>query len=131
MIEILAAFGLAMRLIGEGSPELVRIVFLSLDVSLAAAVLACVLGLPLGAAVAVGRFPGRRAVIVAFNALLGLPSVVVGLLVYLMLSRAGPLGSLRRLIERATVEWASREVELTTPYGSDGESVVGAVHEQQ
>ena len=75
-------------------PELRRIVVLSLEVSVAAAVLACALGLPLGAWIAVRRFPGRRAVIVSLNALLGLPSVVVGLAVYLLLSRAGPLGSL-------------------------------------
>ena len=94
MTEILASFGLALRLIGGGSPELLRIVILSLEVSLAAAALACALGLPLGAAVAIGRFPGRRAAIVALNALLGLPSVVVGLVMYLLLSRAGPLGAL-------------------------------------
>ena len=71
-----------------------QIVALSLEVSLAAVLLAAALGLPLGAAVAVGRFPGRRAVIVLLNALMGLPPVVVGLAVYLLLSRAGPLGSL-------------------------------------
>jgi tungstate transport system permease protein len=70
-----------------------QIVALSLEVSLAAVLLATALGLPLGAAVAVGRFPGRRAVIVLLNALMGLPPVVVGLAVYLLLSRAGPLGS--------------------------------------
>src|SRR6185312_3307881 len=56
--------------------------------------LATLIGLPLGAAIAVGRFPGRRAVIVLLNALMGLPPVVVGLMVYLLLSRAGPLGTL-------------------------------------
>ncbi len=71
-----------------------EIVALSLEVSLSAVVLATALGLPLGAAVAVGRFPGRHAVIVLLNALMGLPPVVVGLLVYLLLSRAGPLGQL-------------------------------------
>jgi tungstate transport system permease protein len=71
-----------------------QIVLLSLQVSLAAVLLATALGLPLGAAVAVGRFPGRRAVIVLLNALMGLPPVVVGLVVYLLLSRAGPLGEL-------------------------------------
>src|SRR5688572_32622007 len=71
-----------------------QIVALSLEVSLTAVVLATVLGLPLGAAVAVGRFPGRQAAIVVLNALMGLPPVVVGLLVYLLLSRAGPLGEL-------------------------------------
>jgi tungstate transport system permease protein len=94
MSEILASFALAFRLLAGGDPELWRIVVLSLEVSLAGAVLGCALGLPLGAWVAVRDFPGRRLVIVGLNALLGLPSVVVGLVVYLLLSRAGPLGSL-------------------------------------
>jgi tungstate transport system permease protein len=71
-----------------------QIVALSLTVSLSAVLLASALGLPLGALIAVGRFPGRRAVVVTLNALMGLPPVVVGLIVYLLLSRAGPLGSL-------------------------------------
>lgn len=75
-------------------PELWRIVALSLQVSLSAVGIAMVLGLPLGAALAVGRFPGRDAVVVTLNALMGLPPVVVGLVVYLLLSRAGPLGDL-------------------------------------
>ena len=74
--------------------ELWRIVLLSLAVSLSAVALATIVGLPLGAALAVKRFAGRRAVIVTLNALMGLPPVVVGLLVYLLLSRAGPLGEL-------------------------------------
>jgi len=94
MSDILASFALALRLIAGADAELARIVVLSLEVSLAAAVLACAIGLPLGAWIAVRRFPGRRAAIVSLNALLGLPSVVVGLLVYLLLSRAGPLGAL-------------------------------------
>ena len=69
-----------------------EIVGLSLAVSLSAVALATLLGLPLGAAIAVSRFPGRQAVIVVLNALMGLPPVVVGLLIYLLLSRAGPLG---------------------------------------
>jgi tungstate transport system permease protein len=93
MFEIFASFGLALQLIAGGDAEFLRIVVLSMGVSLASAVLACAIGLPLGAAVAVASFPGRRAVIVVMNALLGLPSVVVGLVVYLLLSRAGPLGS--------------------------------------
>jgi len=67
---------------------------LSLAVSLSAVALATLLGLPLGAAIAVSRFPGRQAVIVVLNALMGLPPVVVGLFIYLLLSRAGPLGEL-------------------------------------
>ena len=94
MSEILASVGLAFRLIGGGDPALWSIVLLSLEVSLAAAVVACALGLPLGGLVAVCRFPGRRVAIVVLNAMLGLPSVVVGLIVYLMLSRAGPLGAM-------------------------------------
>src|SRR3990167_4829674 len=75
-------------------PRLWEIVVLSLQVSLSAVGFAALVGLPLGAAIAVGRFPGRSAVIVLLNALMGLPPVVVGLAVYLLLSRAGPLGSL-------------------------------------
>jgi tungstate transport system permease protein len=93
MFEIFASLWLALGLMVGGDAELARIVVLSLELSLAAAVLGAAVGLPLGALVAIGRFPGRRAVIVFLNALLGLPSVVVGLVVYLLLSRAGPLGS--------------------------------------
>jgi tungstate transport system permease protein len=75
-------------------PELWDIVLLSLQVSLSAVGLAALAGLPLGAAIAVKRFAGRSAVIVLLNALMGLPPVVVGLAVYLLLSRAGPLGGL-------------------------------------
>lgn len=74
--------------------DLWHIVVLSLEVSLSAVLLATLFGLPLGALLAVKRFPGRRGVIVVLNALMGLPPVVVGLLVYLLLSRAGPLGGL-------------------------------------
>ena len=80
-------------LIGLDS-KLVEIVLLSLRVSLSAVAIAALLGLPLGAAIAVSRFSGRQTVIVVLNALMGLPPVVVGLLVYLLLSRAGPLGGL-------------------------------------
>ena len=80
-------------LIGLDS-KLIEIVLLSLGVSLSAVAIAALLGLPLGAAIAVCRFPGRQTVIVVLNALMGLPPVVVGLLVYLLLSRAGPLGAL-------------------------------------
>lgn len=75
-------------------PRLWQIVGLSLAVSLSAVTIATLIGMPLGAAIAVGRFPGRQAVIVLLNALMGLPPVVVGLVIYLLLSRAGPLGEL-------------------------------------
>jgi tungstate transport system permease protein len=75
-------------------PRLWQVVALSLAVSFSAVVLAALLGMPLGAAIAVARFPGRQALIVVLNALMGLPPVVVGLVIYLLLSRAGPLGEL-------------------------------------
>jgi tungstate transport system permease protein len=79
------------------SVELWRIIALSLAVSLSATALAAILGVPLGAALAVWRFPGRGAIVIGANALLGLPPVVVGLALYLLLSRSGPLGGLRLL----------------------------------
>jgi tungstate transport system permease protein len=86
-----------MDLVVSADPRLMEIVVLSLQVSLSAVLIASVVGLPLGAAMAVSRFPGRRTLIVVTNALMGLPPVVVGLLVYLLLSRAGPLGDLGML----------------------------------
>ncbi|MGP6085737.1 ABC transporter permease [Antarctobacter jejuensis] len=88
------ALAVAFALVLSGDPDLIEIVALSLRVSLSATVAACVIGLPLGALVAVTRFRGRGAVLVLMNALMGLPPVVVGLIVYLHLSRAGPLGFL-------------------------------------
>jgi tungstate transport system permease protein len=88
------AFLEALTMIGQLDPKLADIVVLSLGVSLSAVVIAALVGLPFGAAIAVGRFPGRKTLIVVLNALMGLPPVVVGLAVYLMLSRAGPLGPL-------------------------------------
>ena len=87
----------AVLLIGTGDRELWAIVFLSLRVSLTAVALAALVGMPLGAALAVARFAGRPAMIVVINALMGLPPVVVGLLVYLLLSSSGPLGVLQLL----------------------------------
>jgi tungstate transport system permease protein len=89
---MLDAIGSGLALVATLDLRLWEIVGLSLAVSLSAVVLASVIGLPLGAAIAVGRFPGRQAVIVLLNALMGLPPVVVGLFIYLLLSRAGPLG---------------------------------------
>lgn len=92
-----AAFALAFNLIATGNGDLVEIVLLSLRVSISAVLIAAVVGLPLGAFLAIARFPGRGALIVLVNSLMGLPPVVVGLLVYLMLSNAGPLGVLQLL----------------------------------
>jgi len=83
----------ALQLVLSADPTLLAIVALSLTVSLSAVGISAAIGLPMGAAVALLRFPGREATIVALNALMGLPPVVVGLAVYLLLSRSGPLGS--------------------------------------
>jgi tungstate transport system permease protein len=93
MSSISGAMAEAWRLVASLDPRLGDIVGLSLRVSLTAVAIASALGLPLGALIAVSRFPARRTTIVLLNALMGLPPVVVGLLVYLLLSRAGPLGA--------------------------------------
>jgi tungstate transport system permease protein len=108
-----AAFGEAARLIAGFNPELAAIVGLSLKVSLSAVVLAAAAGLPLGAVCAVGRFPGRHTLIALLNGLMGLPPVVVGLVVYLLLSRAGPLGALGILFTPAAMVIA--QAILITP----------------
>jgi len=84
----------ALQLVLAGDPALVEIVLLSLYVSLTAVAAAALIGVPFGAMLALTRFPGREAVAVVLNALMGLPPVVVGLAVYLLLSRSGPLGEL-------------------------------------
>lgn len=92
-----AAFGEAFALIATLDADLMEIIGLSMRVTFSAVLIACVIGLPLGAVLAVGRFPGRGALVVLISALMGLPPVVVGLAVYLMLSAAGPLGVLQLL----------------------------------
>lgn len=89
----MAAFSEAFGLIFGADPKFLAIVGLSLCVTLTAVLLAAVIGLPLGAWLAVSRFPGRNLVIVFINGLMGLPPVVAGLMVFLLLSRSGPLGS--------------------------------------
>lgn len=102
-----------MGLILQGDAELWAIVALSLRVSLSAVVIAACIAMPLGAALAISRFPGRGAVVVFLNALMGLPPVVVGLMVYLMLSNAGPLGVLQLLYTPTAMIVA--QVILVTP----------------
>ena len=94
MSGLSGAMAEAWRLVASLDPRLGDIVGLSLRVSLTAVAIASAVGLPLGALIAVSRFPARRSTIVLLNALMGLPPVVVGLVVYLLLSRAGPLGEL-------------------------------------
>ncbi len=97
------AFGTALGLIGSGDAGLMQIIRLSLGVTLAAVSIGCVIGLPLGAALALARFPGRAGIVVLFNALMGLPPVVAGLALYLLLSRSGPLGALGFLFTPAAM----------------------------
>ena len=92
MDEIWHAILMAGAMIWTFDGDLWEVIGRSLNVSLSATGIAAVAGLPLGALIALGRFPGRRVLIVLFNALMGLPPVVVGLIVYLLLSRAGPFG---------------------------------------
>lgn len=106
---IWAAVSMVIRL----DPDLTEIVGLSLQVSMGAVLIAAIIGLPLGAAVALFRFPGRSAVIVLLNSLMGLPPVVVGLIVYLLISRAGPFGVFGLLFTPAAMIIA--QVVLVTP----------------
>ncbi len=106
---ISAAFSLVVTL----DPDLMEIVWLSLRVSLSAVLLATVIALPVGAILGLFRFPGRGALIIVLNALMGLPPVVVGLIVYLLLSRSGPLGVLGLLFTPTAMVIA--QVVLVTP----------------
>ncbi len=113
MQDFAGAFRLAVELITSGDTTLVDIVVLSMRVSLTAVVAACLFGLPIGAAIAVARFPGRGAVIVLLNSLMGLPPVAIGLLLYMILSNAGPLGVMGLLYTPAAMIIA--QAVLVTP----------------
>ena len=113
MSDISHTLATALELARAGDAKLYSIIALSLRVSLSAVLLAMVIGMPLGAAVAIGRFPGRQMLIVVMNAFMGLPPVAVGLGVYLVLSRAGPLGPLGLLFTPAAMIMA--QAILVTP----------------
>jgi tungstate transport system permease protein len=129
MLDLGAAFALAVGLIVSGDPALTEIVVLSLKVSLSAVAIACALGLPLGAALAVLRFPGRGGVIVGVNTLMGLPPVVAGLLVYLLLSRSGPLGMLE-LLYTPTAMIIAQSVLVTPIVAALTRQVVADLYEE-
>lgn len=107
------AFLKAIQLITQLDPNLLEIVFLSLQVSLTAVFIASLIGLPLGASLALYKFYGRGFIVALLNAFMGLPPVVVGLVVYLILSRSGPLGVLGLLFTPAAMIIA--QVCLITP----------------
>lgn len=113
MTDFGAAFAAAFAMVAGLDPDLAEIVGLSLRVSLLAVGLATLIGMPVGAAVALFRFPGRTVLVVGLNALMGLPPVVVGLIVYLLLSRAGPLGVFGLLFSPAAMIVA--QVLLVSP----------------
>lgn len=113
MQDLGQSFALALKLIIDLDADLVEIITLSLKVSLIATAIACLVGMMLGAFVAVRNFPGRTALIVVMNSLMSLPPVVVGLLVYLSLSRAGPFGWLGLLYTPTAMIIA--QVLLITP----------------
>ena len=113
MSWILASLADAFALALSFDPKLYSIIALTLKVSVSAALVSAVLGALLGASVAVGKFPGRGVLIVLFNAAMGLPPVVAGLIVYLLLSRAGPFGSLGILFTPSAMVIA--QVLLITP----------------
>lgn len=113
MTDFTQAFWNAFALVGSGDVALAEIVILSLYVSGVAVLVACVLGMPLGAILATGRFVGRGALSVAVSAMMGLPPVVVGLSLYILLSQAGPLAVLDLLYTPTAMILA--QVVLVTP----------------
>jgi tungstate transport system permease protein len=113
MYDFASAFATALTLLARFDPELMEIVGLSLRVSLSASLIAMAVGAPLGGALAVCRFPGKQAVVVLANALLGLPPVVAGLAIYLLLTRSGPLGFAGLLFTPAAMVLA--QTALATP----------------
>lgn len=127
--DIGTAFQLALTLVASGDADLIEIVLLSLRVSLTATALACALGLTVGAILATMRFRGRNAAIIVVNALMGLPPVVVGLLVYLHLSRAGPFGFLG-LLYSPTAMIVAQTILITPIVAALSRQVIEDLHEE-
>lgn len=119
----------AFLLIVTFDPDLYEILGLSLHVSLVALLISAVLGLPLGTVLAITRFPGRRLVITLVNAMMGMPPVVVGLLVYLMLSRSGPLGVLG-LLYTPTAMIIAQVILITPIIAALSSQVIETLHDE-
>lgn len=107
------AFGQAFLLMLNADAQLLGIIGLSLQVTFTAVFIACLIAFPLGASLAIGRFPGRMGLVVFLNSLMGLPPVVVGLVIYILLSAAGPLGFMQLLYTPTAMVIA--QVVLVTP----------------
>ena len=110
---MLTAFNDAFSLLETLDANLVGIVLVSLQVSITALLVGCLLGMPLGAFIAIQNFPGRQGLIVVLNSLMGVPTVIVGVVIYLLLSRSGPLGDLNWLFTPKGMILA--QSVLTTP----------------
>jgi tungstate transport system permease protein len=110
---MLSAFNDAFSLLESLDANLMGIVIVSLQVSLTALLVGCLLGMPLGAFIAIQNFPGRQGLIVVLNSLMGVPTVIVGVVIYLLLSRSGPLGELNWLFTPKGMILA--QSVLTTP----------------
>jgi len=113
MNDFSQAFSMAGRLLLAADADLLEIVVLSLQVSLLSVLISCLIGLPVGAALAMTRFLGRDFLVILSNALMGLPPVVVGLTVYMLLSNAGPFGNLGLLYSPSAMVIA--QIVLITP----------------
>jgi tungstate transport system permease protein len=129
MQDFTAAFGQAFLLIASLDPELLEIIWLSLRVSFAAVVFACLIGIPLGAILAVARFPGRSALTVLISSLMGLPPVVVGLCVYMALSSAGPFGPLG-LLYTPTAMIIAQTILVTPIVAALAQQVIGELNRE-
>jgi len=123
------ALSTAFALVTSLDRDLFEIVGLSLEISLTAVLVAAIIGLPAGAALALSRFPGRRPLIIVLNALMGLPPVVVGLVIYLLLSRSGPLGSYG-LLFTPTAMVIAQSVLVTPIIAALARQTVADLHEE-
>ena len=129
MQDFAESFSLAFQLLLSADADLLEIVLLSLQVSLSATLCACVTGMSLGAAMAIFRFPGRTMLLVLTNALMGLPPVVVGLTIYMLLSNAGPFGSFQLLYSPTAMIIA--QIVLVTPIVTAlSRQVVAELHDE-
>jgi len=129
MQDFTTSFGLAFGLLARLDPDLVEIVALSLQVTLSATALACAIGFPAAAALAAVKFPGRAIVIVLLNTTMSLPPVVIGLLVYMLVSNAGPLGFMQLLYTPGAMI-AAQTILVTPLVAALGRQVLADFHEE-
>ncbi len=129
MQELGEIFGLAIGLIVSADKDLLEIIFLSLRVSLSAVLISCLIGMPLGAMLGMTRFRGHAAMLVLLNALMGLPPVVVGLVVYMLLSNAGPMGWLQ-LLYTPTAMIIAQTILITPIVAALTRQVIESLHSE-